>query len=168
VRLQFQPGGRIDRRLEKVALARSWGRFEILEAVGSGGFGTVFKARDAELDRTVAIKLPRAGNLGDGSDVERFLRESRSVAQLRHDSIVSIHEVGQQDGLPYLVSDFVEGSTLGEVLQARTFGHREAAELVAQVGDALHYAHEHGVVHRDVKPSTSCWSDQVQAHSCRV
>jgi WD40 repeat protein/tRNA A-37 threonylcarbamoyl transferase component Bud32 len=129
------------------------GRFELLGVLGRGGFGTVYKARDPELDRTVAVKVPRAGNLAEAQELDRFLREARSAAQLRHPSIVTVHEVGQSDGLPYLVSDFVQGVTLADQLSARRPGFREAAELVAAVADALQYAHEQGVVHRDVKPS---------------
>src|SRR5262245_3293062 len=129
------------------------GRFELLGVLGQGAFGTVYKARDPELDRTVAVKLPRAGNLAGPQELDRFLREARSAAQLRHPSIVPVPEVGQRDGLPYLVSDFVPGVTLADQLSARQPGFREAAELVAAVADALQYAHEQGVVHRDVKPS---------------
>src|SRR5262249_25701923 len=84
----------------------------------------------------------------------RFLREARSVARLRHPAIVPIHEVGQQDGLPYLVSEFVRGTTLADRLTAQRLAPQEAARLIAVLADALHYAHEQGVVHRDVKPST--------------
>jgi WD40 repeat protein/tRNA A-37 threonylcarbamoyl transferase component Bud32 len=129
------------------------GRFELLGVLGHGAFGTVYKARDAELHRTVAVKVPRAGNLAGPQEMDRFLREARSAAQLRHPSIVTVHEVGQRDGLPYLVSDFVPGVTLADLLSARRPGFREAAELVAAVADALQYAHEQGVVHRDIKPS---------------
>jgi tetratricopeptide (TPR) repeat protein/ribosomal protein S27E len=133
---------------------RSLGRFVLIEQVGSGAFGVVYKALDPQLDRTVAIKVPRRGNVGEGpQDVERFQREARSVAQLRHAAIVSVHEVSTVNDNPYLVSDFVEGVTLSELLSARRPPHRESARLIADVADALAYAHEHGVVHRDVKPS---------------
>src|SRR5947207_8016255 len=129
------------------------GRFTLLDTVGQGAFGTVYRARDPELDRTVALKVPRAGNVAGPQELDRFLREARSVAQLRHPSIVAVHEVGQVNGLPYLVSDFVEGLTLGDRLSTRRLGQREAAELLAKVAEAVQYAHEQGIVHRDLKPS---------------
>jgi serine/threonine protein kinase len=132
---------------------RTLGKFELLDLVGAGSFGSVYKARDTELGRTVAIKVPRAGNLGSSGDADRFLREARSVAQLRHPSIVPVFEIGQDGGLPYLVSEFVHGITLADLLTGERLPPRAAAELVAQVADALHYAHAQGVIHRDVKPS---------------
>src|SRR5215467_10146035 len=138
---------------DTLSAGRTLGRFTLLDTVGQGGFGTVYRARDPELDRTVALKVPRAGNLAGSQELDRFLREARSAAQLRHPAIVSVHEVGQSGGVPYLVSDFVEGVTLADLLSARRPSFREAAELVAAVADALQYAHEHGVIHRDVKPS---------------
>jgi WD40 repeat protein/tRNA A-37 threonylcarbamoyl transferase component Bud32 len=132
--------------------ARTLGKYELLDLVGVGAFGTVYKARDPELNRVVAIKVPRAGNLAGRADLDRFLREARSVAQLRHPAIVPVYEVGQAERLPYLVSEFVQGVTLDDVLSARRPAPREAARLAAEVADALQYAHEMGVVHRDVKP----------------
>lgn len=133
---------------------RRLGKFELIEQVGLGAFGTVYKARDTELDRVVAIKVPRAGSLGSTSgDADRFLREARSIAQLRHPSIISIHEVGQHEGLPYLVEDFVQGMTLADLLTGERLSPPQTAELVARIADALQYAHDRGVVHRDVKPS---------------
>jgi WD40 repeat protein len=136
--------GTVERRL---------GKFEILSELGVGAFGTVYQARDPELDRIVALKVPRAGNLSGRDDEDRFLREARSAAQLRHPNIVPLYEVGQAEGMPYLVSAYVQGVTLADLLTARRPSVREAAQLVAAVADALQYAHEQGVIHRDVKPS---------------
>jgi WD40 repeat protein/tRNA A-37 threonylcarbamoyl transferase component Bud32 len=132
---------------------RTLGRFELLEAVGSGAFGTVYKARDLQLDRTVAVKVPRAGNLPDSQELDRFLREARSTAQLRHPAIVPVYEVGQDEGVPYLVSALVEGVTLGDRLTVGGLSVRDAAEVLAVVAEALEHAHQQGVIHRDVKPS---------------
>src|SRR5262249_55598827 len=132
---------------------------ELLGPVGAGAFGTVYKARDPDLDRVVAIKVSRKGRWTNGAEKARFQREARTVAQLRHAGIVPVHEVGQEDGLPFLVSEFVSGPTLAEVLRGRRFSPRETARLLAAVADALQYAHERGVIHRDVKPSNIVLDD---------
>jgi serine/threonine protein kinase len=93
---------------------RRIGRFELIETVGIGAHGTVYKARDTQLDRIVAVKVPRVTALPSQSDVDRFLRESRSTAQLKHPSIVSLYDAGQIDGTCYLVSEFVQGATLAD------------------------------------------------------
>jgi tetratricopeptide (TPR) repeat protein len=128
-------------------------RFELLEQVGSGAFGIVWKARDPQLSRFVAVKIPHRGHLVSSKDVERFLREARSTAQLRHPGIVSVHEVGTFEELPYLVSDYIDGVTLADLLTAQQVPMRDAVELIAQVAICLDYAHSLGVIHRDVKPS---------------
>src|SRR6516164_8438383 len=129
------------------------GKFEFLEQLGVGSFGTVYKARDTELDRLVALKIPRSGSIPKAEDMDRFLREAKSAAQLKHPGIVSLYDAGTIDGTCCLVSEFIQGATLAERLSARRFSFRQAAELLAKVADALHYAHQHGVVHRDIKPS---------------
>ncbi|HEY7314121.1 MAG TPA: protein kinase [Gemmataceae bacterium] len=129
------------------------GKLTLLNRVGAGSFGEVWKARDTELNRLVAVKIPHAGHRSDGKDQDRFLREGRSAAALRHPNIVPVHEVGHDEGLSYLVCDFIEGLTLTDLLKDRRLTFTETAELIAQVAEALDYAHAHGVVHRDVKPS---------------
>src|SRR5262249_39011953 len=105
---------------------QTFGKFEVLETVGQGAFSTVYKARDPGLDRVVAIKAPRASQLPGGEEFDRFLREARSVAQLRHPAIVSVLEVGQVAGVPYLVTEFVHGVPLADWLSARRPPPREA------------------------------------------
>ena len=133
--------------------AKAFGRFELLDQLGSGSFGTVYKARDTKLDRLVALKIPRSGNIPNREDLDRFLREAKSAAQLKHPGIVSLYDAATIDGTCCLVSEYVQGATLAERLSAKRLSFRQAAELIAEVADALHYAHEHGLVHRDIKPS---------------
>jgi tRNA A-37 threonylcarbamoyl transferase component Bud32 len=128
-------------------------RFEVLGEIGKGSYGTVYKARDPKLGRIVAIKMLRTGSLGGAEEVERFLREARSFAQLNHPGIVTLHEIGQDAGRYYLVEELVEGSTLADRLAKGAIPARESAEIVARVCDALQAAHQHGVIHRDLKPS---------------
>jgi tRNA A-37 threonylcarbamoyl transferase component Bud32/tetratricopeptide (TPR) repeat protein len=131
---------------------RQLGKFLLLERIGVGGFGAVWKARDTELDRLVALKIPHPGLFDSAADRERFSREARAAAQLRHPHILTVHEVASLDGLPAIVADFIEGPSLRDYLQARSLTFGESAELVARLADALDYAHSMGVIHRDVKP----------------
>lgn len=129
------------------------GRYELGELLGTGAFGSVWRAWDSELTREVAVKLPRCGQLTTLAEEERFLREARSAARLQHPGIVALHDVGREDSTVYLVSQLVRGRSLAQTLERGRLGFEEAAELVARVADALDYAHRQGVVHRDVKPS---------------
>ena len=126
--------------------------FELLERIGSGGVGEVWKARDMRLKRIVAVKIPRHSNLSE-SELQRFQREGQTAAQLRHPNIVSIHEVGRQGKVVFIVSEYIDGLDLRESLQGIRLTHHAAAKLCAQLADALHHAHEHGVIHRDLKPA---------------
>ena len=128
------------------------GHFRLLTRVGAGASGSVWKAHDEELDRTVAVKIPRNSAMSP-REVEMFAREARAVAQLQHPGIVSMFEVGRDDNGLYLVSEFIDGLTLSDWLTGQRLTPREAASLVAKLAEALHYAHEAGVVHRDLKPA---------------
>ena len=127
------------------------GHFDLIEALGTGAFGTVWKARDTGLDRTVAVKIPRRGQL-DSVEEELFLREARAAAQLHHPNIVDVHEVGRDGDVIYIVSDLVRGATLSDWLSTQRFTQREVAELCVKIADGLHHTHEAGVTHRDLKP----------------
>ena len=130
---------------------RTIGHFKLLERIGAGSFGAVWRACDEELDRTVAVKIPRKGNL-DSEGVQQFLREAQATAQLRHPNIVSVHEVGRDGDTLYIVNDFVHGHTLRERLVDCRFTPQEAADMCAQLADGLEHAHSAGVIHRDLKP----------------
>lgn len=131
---------------------RRLGRFELVSRLGVGGFGTVWKARDTELDRLVAVKIPRKGQL-TAADVEQFFREARAAAQLRHPNIVAVYEVGRAEDTVFIVSDLVRGVSLSDYLTSGQMRFTETAEMGAAIADALHHAHEQGVIHRDLKPS---------------
>ena len=141
------------------------GKFELQAELGAGSFGYVFRARDTELDRIVAVKIQRAGGLADEEEASRFLREARSVAQLKHQGIVALHEIGQtDDGVCFLVTEFIEGQTLETRMKAARPDPQAAVQLVAHVADALQYAHGQGVIHRDVKPSNILIDGQDRPH----
>lgn len=140
------------------------GRFQLLERIGSGSFGIVYRARDLELGRVVALKVPRRGDLATTVEMERFLREARSTAHLRHPGIVTIHEAGSVEGLWFLVSEFIAGETLAQRLQRAALKPAVAAHLLAQVGDAVACAHQQGIVHRDLKPSNILLDSEDRPH----
>src|SRR5262245_44472823 len=129
-------------------------RFELQSELGLGSFGYVFRAWDPRLERVVALKVQRAGSFASADEVERFLREARSTASLKHPAIVSLYETGQtEEGVGYLVCEYIEGATLEARLKDGPLTSDEAATLAADLAEALGYAHEHGVIHRDIKPS---------------
>jgi predicted Ser/Thr protein kinase len=141
------------------------GKFQLQSQLGAGSFGYVFRAYDSELDRTVAIKIQRAGSLFGEEEVDRFVREARSVAQLKHPGIVSLYEASHtEDGVYFLVYEFIEGETLESWLKRNRPSFNQAAEQIAELAEALHYAHQHGVIHRDIKPSNILLDPQGQPH----
>jgi serine/threonine protein kinase/tetratricopeptide (TPR) repeat protein len=132
--------------------ARNIGRFRVVCQIGRGGYGNVYKAYDSDLQRMVAVKVPRRRFESD-KDRQRFLREARHASQLHHPAIVPIFDLGEFEGTPYIVSELVEGTPLSVLLARERTSYRKAAEIVAAVAEALACAHQAGVVHRDVKPS---------------
>jgi hypothetical protein len=162
-KVSFDPGRHYANRLQGGPCCL--GKFELQAELGAGSFGYVFRARDTELDRTVAIKIQRAGSLADQEEVSRFLREARSIAQLKHPGIVSLFEIGQTDeGVCYLVTEYIDGQTLENRLNSGPYDARSTAEFILQVAQALHYAHAHGVIHRDLKPSNILIDIEGHAH----
>jgi serine/threonine protein kinase/formylglycine-generating enzyme required for sulfatase activity len=130
------------------------GRYRVVRLLGQGGFGRVYLARDHDLDRLVAIKLPNRERVSGLADVEAYLAEARVLAKLDHPDIVPVYDVGRtDDGLCYVVSKYVEGSDLAERLSLSRLSFRESAELTGTVAMALHHAHTRGLVHRDIKPA---------------
>jgi serine/threonine protein kinase len=133
-------------------IGQTIGRYRIIEQLGVGGMAIVYKAIDIRLDRSVALKVIRAENLAEAQFVERFEREAKALARLNHPNIVHINDFGELNGLPYLEMDYISGGTLDKLLGAM-IPWSEAARFLAPVAYALDYAHQQGVVHRDVKPS---------------
>jgi uncharacterized protein YndB with AHSA1/START domain/predicted Ser/Thr protein kinase len=133
-------------------LSRRIPNLEVIELLGHGGMGVVYKGRQPLLDRFVAIKVLRPDHQSEGEFQDRFLREARMLARLRHPYIVTVFDFGKSDELFYLVMEFVEGASLRQLLADRSISERDAVDFVPQIAEALQHAHEAGVVHRDVKP----------------
>jgi hypothetical protein len=129
------------------------GAYEVLALLGSGGMGEVYRARDTRLDRVVAIKVLPASVANDPDRRQRLDREARSISSLNHPNICTLYDVGHQDGIDYLVMEFLEGQTLAERLTRGALPLDQAAQYAIQLADALDVAHRHGIVHRDLKPA---------------
>src|SRR5437667_2786903 len=128
------------------------GDYELLEEVGRGGQGVVFRARQKSLNRIVALKVISLGQWASKVHLRRFRLEAEAAARLEHPGIVPIHEVGERDGSCYFSMKFVQGGQLDEVARREPMPPRRGAELIAKVARTVHYAHEHGILHRDIKP----------------
>jgi serine/threonine protein kinase/Tfp pilus assembly protein PilF len=128
------------------------GDYELLKVVGRGGQGVVYRAHQKSLNRTVALKMISVGSWATEAHLKRFRREAEAAASLEHPGIVPIHEVGESDGSWYFSMRFVEGGQLDQVIKREPMSIRQAAELISKVARTVHYAHEHGILHRDIKP----------------
>jgi len=133
-------------------LSEYFPQLQILELLGQGGMGAVYKARQPGLDRLVALKILPRRAAGDAGFAERFTREARALARLNHPNIVAVHEFGETHGLHYLVLEYVDGPDLRRIERSARLSPRQALEIIPQICEALQFAHEEGVVHRDIKP----------------
>jgi serine/threonine protein kinase/Tfp pilus assembly protein PilF len=143
---------RIGRATRPAGMLGEFGDYELLKEIGRGGQGVVYRAHQKSLNRTVALKVIGLGPWATEAHLKRFRREAEAAASLDHPFIVPIHEVGERDGCCYFSMKFVDGGQLDEVVRRTPISVRQSAELIAKVARTVHYAHEHGILHRDIKP----------------
>ncbi len=141
------------RAVTKPEIISYFGDYELLEEIGHGGMGVVYKARQTSLNRFVAVKMILAGQMAQPEYVERFHREAKSAGQLNHRHIVAVHEVGVHEGHHYFSMDYVAGRSLQDVVHDEPLPSKLAARYLRQVAEAIEYAHQQGVLHRDLKPA---------------
>jgi serine/threonine-protein kinase len=133
--------------------------YEILGELGHGGMGMVYQARQLSLNRLVALKMIRSGDLASPQDLSRFRSEAEAVALLKHPNIVHIYEVGESEGRPYFSLEYVEGGSLAQKVKGIPQSPRQAAELLEVLARAVHAAHQRGIIHRDLKPANILLQD---------
>ena len=126
--------------------------FKVLERLGSGGMGVVYKARDTRQDLIVALKVLSGEMAGDAEARERFQREARAASMLDHANVCAVLETGEHEGRPFIVMPLIEGSTLRQNISSKAFTNEELVKLFTQMSSALEAAHEQGIIHRDIKP----------------
>lgn len=146
------------------ALLSRIGRFEVRKKLGQGGFGTVYRAFDPQLERDVAVKVPKTELLASPKSVERFLREAKAAARLNHPHIVPVYDAGRDGELNYIASAFIDGQPLAAMIEPLAGDFRRIATLIRQLAEALDYAHSQGVIHRDVKPDNVMIDSAGQPH----
>ncbi len=152
----------ITNKSSDAASTRAIGQFVLLEVLGKGGFGTVWRAWDQTLDRVVAVKVPHSAI--SRAERERFRREARAASQLQHDHIVRLHFADEIDDTLIVVSEYIAGTPLDQLIRAQSISVRQAVQWCAALAEALHYAHQRGIIHRDVKPSNILVDEDDQPH----
>src|SRR5262245_32458588 len=143
---------------------KDFGDYELVEEIGRGGQGVVYRARQKSLNRTVALKVIGLGQWATQAHLKRFRREAESAANLDHPCIVPIYAVGEREGSCYFSMKFIDGGQLDEVAKRTPFSTRNAAELIAKLARTVHYAHEHGILHRDIKPGNILIDSKGEPH----
>jgi serine/threonine-protein kinase len=154
---------RENRRWKRLKLPSTIGDYELIEEVGRGGMGVVFRARQISLEREVAVKMILRGRLASDADLQRFLAEAAATARLVHPGIVPVYEVGDIEGRPFFSMQYIEGETLADRTSRGPLEQREAARIISEVARAVQFAHEQGFVHRDLKPSNILMTQEGQA-----
>jgi len=142
----------------------NFGDYELMEVIGRGGQGVVYRARQKSLNRTVALKVIGLGHWATEAHLKRFRREAEAAASLDHSGIIPIYEVGERDGSCYFSMKLVEGGELDQVAKREPMPIRQAVELIAKVAHTVHYAHEHGILHRDIKPGNILLDQKGEPH----
>jgi TolB-like protein/predicted Ser/Thr protein kinase/Tfp pilus assembly protein PilF len=153
-----------NKKSERGETFADFGGYQLLEEIGRGGQGVVYRAQQRSLNRTVALKVIGLGHWATEAHLKRFRREAEAAAQLEHPCIVPIYEVGEQEGSCYFSMKFVEGGQLDEVVRGEPMPLRRSAELIAKVARTVHYAHEHGILHRDIKPGNILLDGKGEPH----
>ncbi|HZD67466.1 MAG TPA: serine/threonine-protein kinase, partial [Actinomycetes bacterium] len=145
-------------------------RYAVVARIAQGGMATVYRAHDRQLDRVVAVKVPRPEFVRNRAFCEQFRREARAAARLAHPNVVAVHDSGEERGLPWIVMEYVDGQTLRALLDARgRLDLETTAEVLGEVADALDHAHRHGIAHLDVKPeNVLITSDSVKVADFRL
>src|SRR3989440_9687256 len=141
-----------------------FGDYELLEEIGRGGQGIVYRARQKSLNRTVALKVIGLGQWATKAHLKRLRLEAAAAASLDHPCIVPIYEVGERDGSCYFSMKFIDGGQLDEVTKLKPMSARTAAELIAKLAHTVHHAHEHGILHRDIKPGNVLLDTKGEPH----
>lgn len=141
-----------------------FGRYELLDEIGRGGMGVVYRARHVELNRIVAVKMILSGYLADAEQIRRFQQEARTAAQIRHPHIISVFDYGQEEGHHYFAMDYVAGQSLQSLLETGPLPIERAVQLVATVARAVDHLHQHGIIHRDLKPSNVLLDERGQPY----
>ncbi|QDU25555.1 Serine/threonine-protein kinase PknB [Anatilimnocola aggregata] len=159
--LDFHPSSAEPDVVQPLLPAARFGDYELLEELGRGGMGVVYKARHIRLNRVVALKMILAGRFADEHDLVRFRAEALTAASLDHPGIVPIHEAGEVEGLPYFSMSYVEGISLAHQVKQGPTAPSDAARLVRRISAAVAYAHAHGVIHRDLKPANILLTSEV-------
>ena len=147
-----------------VRIPMHFGDYELQEEIGRGGQGIVYRARQKSLNRMVALKIIALGHWATARHLKRFRLEAEAAASLNHPSIVPIHEVGERDGCCYFSMNLIEGGQLDEVVRREAISIHRAAELIAKLARTVHYAHEHGILHRDIKPGNILLDKEGEPH----